>query len=324
MKSEIFLVVDDNQATLEITSATLTDAECPFELAYSTEEAESLLNENRNWSAVILRAHSDQIDGMRICNRIRTSLSVSQLPIFILLEEHARGDGAEFLIAGANDLLVGEFEPRELRIRANIIPADQRRRIDRAHSKVHQSAPQFHVPHFDPNSMRITFGKHQSRLAEWESSPTAQRVLLDTVIVCPECEAVPTFRHGCGACGSGCIEQEILIHHYACAHIGSEGEFRRSGELVCPKCRLSGLVAGSDFEQTHGCLRCCDCDAIFTESKMIGHCLSCQHRFDSTEGVVQQIFGFEIRTGAAALHVPAPNYLAGDQTKSVSAMIAQF
>ena len=304
------LIVDDNEPTIAIIVATLQDAQLPYVIVDSNEDAIKHVAVDVGISRVFLRGFGDKILGPQLCGEIRKTKTAEQLPIFVLLNDDQLVSGADFLIAGANDLLVGFFEPRELRMRAGIVPADQIQRIDAAHVKSDSAttAPQFFVPEFNPQTRRFCFGANEIHQPVWEADPTTRKVRLDQIIVCPECESVPTFRLGCGACGSAWVEKEILIHHYACAHVAPEREFVTQDGIACPKCRLSDLVAGSDFEQTSGCLRCTDCDAIFTESRMIGHCLACQHRFSASDGIVRSLYGYEIGGRNAGQVVNAPNY----------------
>ncbi len=74
-------------------------------------------------------------------------------------------------------------------------------------------------------------------------------------------------------------EARIARSSLRIAHIGAESEFHQNGEIACPKCRQKGLVAGSDFEVVPGGFACSDCGSRTSEPQLIGHCLSCQHRF---------------------------------------------
>lgn len=308
MTAKKALIVDDDESTTQIITATLDDARMPWELARTDEEARQLFQGDEQLSLVFLRGFGAEIHGLDLCREFRRDRTARALPVLILLRDEELVSGADFLIAGANDLLIGFLEPRELRMRACIVPADQVNRMDDAHTSAAPAEPKFFVPQFDRTTLRFGFGANESTVDQWMTDPRTRQVPLDRLIVCPECEAVPTFRPGCGACGSAWVEQEILIHHYACAHVAPESEFRGRGGIDCPKCRLADLVAGADFEQIQGCLRCSDCDAIFTETKMIGHCLACQHRFESRDGVVVPVYGYEVGSGTTAASIPAPNF----------------
>ena len=307
------LIVDDESNSLQTIVMTLNDAELPYTTVDSTDAGWNAFQEDPAITLVLARALGQTISGIELCRRIREVKSHADLPIMIVLREDELPKGADALLSGASDLLIEPFEPRELRMRAGIVPSDQLRRVDEPHTlQVDDPAgagePAVYVPEFDAKTKRLDFGPLEERVGQWENDPDVTRISLDKVIVCPECEAIPTFRPGCGACGSAWVEQEVLIHHYACAHVGPEDEFLTPAGMVCPKCRLRDLVAGSDFEQIRGCLRCSDCDAVFTQTKMIGHCLSCQHRFAADDGELQFVYGYRVGRAPNSAVIAAPTY----------------
>lgn len=306
------LIVDDEPSTIDLIIATLEDAGCAHVIAGDHQKALQTL-QDEPVSIVLARGFGSKIRAADLCREIRQTQSSEKLPVLVMLKEDQLVGGAEALVAGATDLLIEPFEPRELRMRAGIVPMDQRKRVDQAHTLATEmpelvGEPKLHVPEFDPVTKRFHFGPFEGYQQQWENDPDTAKVTLDKIIVCPHCDAVPTIRPGCGACGSAWIEQEVLLHHYACAHVGPESEFRGPSGLVCPKCRLTDLVAGSDFEQTAGCSRCTDCDAIFTEAKMIGHCLSCQHRFSISDAKVVELYGYQVGASVNSAVIPPPNY----------------
>lgn len=307
------LVVDDNADSLNTIAVTLNDAQLPFTVVDSTEAGWNAFQANPALTLVLARAFGNDILGIELCKRIRTVKPHSELPVMLLLREGELVKGADALLAGASDLLVDPFEPRELRMRANIVPGEQITRIDNAHTLAVEHPnravePELFVPELDPVSRKMTFGQYEYRRKHWEKDPDVKKIALDKIIVCPDCESIPTFRQGCGACGSAWTEQEVLIHHYACAYVGPEQEFLTQDGMVCPKCRLRDMVTGADFEQIKGCLRCTDCDAIFAESKMIGHCLSCQLRFDAADGKRISLYGYKVGRSPNSAVIAAPSY----------------
>ena len=303
------LVVEENHEVLKTIVSTLEDAQMAYTCASTQQQALDQLKSDQ-FSLAIVRGIGSNIRGTELCRAIRSNKTSEELSILIMLSEDQLASGAEALIAGANDLLIAPFEPRELRMRAKIVAPDQLRRFDESHTLATSGDGEsnWFAPDFDPATHRISFGDQQSRVPIWESDPGTKKIALDEIITCPECGGIPTFRHGCGACGSAFVEKEVLIHHYACAHVAPEADFRTPSGLVCPKCRLTDLVAGSDFEQTDGCYRCLDCDAISVETQLIGHCLHCQHRFAASEGKVQSIYGYQTGQQRSVAAVPAPNY----------------
>ena len=308
------LVVDYDTESLKTILATLDDAKIPSVVTDSNAAAWDAFQADPTISLVLLRGSScDKIRASEFCKQLRSVQARDTLSIIVMLKQNELARGAEALIAGASDLLIDPFEPRELRMRASIVPAEQERRVDRAHTiddlaPGQLAQPKTILPEFESDTMKIGFGEMNSQVARWQLDPQTKKIPVDRIMVCPECESIPTFRPGCGSCGSAFVEQEVLIHHFACAHVGPESEFQNGSNLACPKCRLTDLIAGSDFEQIKGCLKCSDCDAIFAETKTLGHCLSCQHRFSAEDAKLIDIIGYQVGTSPESALITAPNF----------------
>jgi CheY-like chemotaxis protein len=306
------LIVDDDNESVQTIITTLEDANWQYTVVDNNEAAWTAVQEDGAITLVIVRAFGAKISGIDLVLKIR-QVKPNTLPIMFMLREHELNCGAAAILAGADDLLVGDFEPRELRMRANITPSDRLNRFDEPHTTrlkdcAATKEAEVFVPEFDPKTKRFDLGMFERRRKDWVADPDVTKLTLDTMIVCPECDGVPTLRPGCSACGSGWTETEVLIHHYACAHVGPESEFLTPSGLVCPKCRLRGLVAGADFEQIKGCLRCRDCAAVSTEPMLICHCINCQNRFPLNDGKVNKIYGYRVGRSPDKAVVAAPIY----------------
>ena len=170
-------------------------------------------------------------------------------------------------------------------------------RIDSGQPRVdHQSQPEPTViqPIFDAATQRYVYPTEAANIEVWDRDPDVIKVALDTVLTCPDCDAVPGFRFGCSDCGSGCTEQEMLIHHFACACVANESEFRDGRDFVCPKCRVNGLVAGTDFETTAAGFTCSDCFAKVDQPELIGHCTQCSLRFPAHQATVRKLIAYRL------------------------------
>lgn len=120
-------------------------------------------------------------------------------------------------------------------------------------------------------------------------------VLLDRVWVCPQCRALPSFRPACPCCGSAGVERDRMLHHFACAFVGSTAEFQVSDDgLSCPKCCTRRLMVGTDCEYLDGPWRCPDCDWNTAELEIVGHCLKCGFRFPAHQSVLEDLVGHQI------------------------------
>lgn len=304
------LVVEDNPLTLRVIEDTFSEAGAGYIVVTTDDDAWALIEANADFTQALIRMDSESIDGCRLCQRIRNQGSLESLPILMIVDEDQLESAARAIEAGATDILIDPFEPRDLRMRTNVYPSPQRKRVDQPHSwdvanaassqvsaastRPCQTFPGVVTPKFDPVLQRFTYGASEEQIAAWKNDESVTKIVLDRILVCPCCNGVPTFRMGCGSCGSGMTEPDVLIHHYACAHVGAESEYRKGSDLVCPKCRQTNLIAGSDFETVSGGQVCADCHSRISETELIGHCLSCQHRFPAVEAATMQLTAFQV------------------------------
>lgn len=313
MTNRKILIIDDEHDSLRTITATLDDAERQYTIVDSNTDGWAALEHDREFGLVLVRAFGERIRGLDLCRQIRQLQNSSDLRVVLILREPEVGHKTEGLLAGANDLLVDQFEPRELRMRAQIVSPGRVNRFDRPHSSAAEipadaAGPDVFIPEFDPTTRRFDLGIFERNRGLWDNDPNVKKISLDKMIVCPECEAVPTVRPGCEACGSAWLEEEVLLHHYACAHVGLESEFVTPSGLVCPKCRLRDLVPGANFERTIGCLRCSDCAAVSAAPKLICHCLNCQERFPISEGKTKSVEGYQMGRSLDAAVIDPPTY----------------
>jgi DNA-binding response OmpR family regulator len=313
MITKRILVIEQDLQALRVIESTLNDANAKFEVCTNTEDAWMRFQADPSVKCVLVRMNSQTIDGCELSRRIRDIESADSLPILMIVAEDQIDLAADAIDAGATDIMIDPFEPRELRMRMNLNSSPRRSRIDEPHQyavarensaneavnylemvRAVQSHTNVVAPKFDPKIQRFTYDASESQIARWKDDPSVTKTVLDKILVCPCCEGVPTFRSGCGCCGSAMTEPDVLIHHYACAHIASEAEFRKGDDLVCPKCRQTNLTASSDFETVAGGQACADCGERFSQSELIGHCLSCQHRFPAHEAVTQVLIAYHV------------------------------
>lgn len=309
------LVIENDVESVDLISRTLSEAGVHFTVAATDAEGWDAARTEPTIKLIICRMQADQIDGCQFARRVRAIKPTDQVQLLMIVTEVQLQDAGLAIKAGANDVLIAPFEARELRMLANLQPARDNRRIDAAHqlengqvtvaieAEQQQAQQQMQVetevrfirPTFDFNTMKYTYHASVDQIREWQSDDRVTQVVLDNVLVCPECEAVPTFRHGCGNCGSAVIEQERLLHHFACAYVGTEKEFRAdSRRFSCPKCLQTDLVVGADFEVTSGPFRCADCGEVVNTASLIGHCVCCEHRFIAAEAMTMPLYGFYV------------------------------
>lgn len=157
-------------------------------------------------------------------------------------------------------------------------------------------------PTFDPHACRFGMELSLDVIAKWIEFGILRATLMDRVLICPQCQAVPTFRNGCRICGSVRLHSRPLIHHFACAHIGYVSDFEKDGAIICPKCRTRNLIVGADYEHLSGPYRCLDCDWSDTDLELVGNCLKCEFRFPMNQALEEDLIGYHVhRLDALAL-----------------------
>jgi len=150
------------------------------------------------------------------------------------------------------------------------------------------------IPTLNPTTCRFVTGLADETLSHWARIGILHPTVMDHVLVCPECHAVPTFRYGCPACGSMRVTRSTMIHHYACAYVGDVTEFEREGEMACPKCHTRSLVVGSDYEHVFGPYDCWDCDWRDSQLEMVGHCRACDLQFPVGQCPEDPLVGYHV------------------------------
>ena len=309
MDNKTVLVIDNESASRDIIERTLRDAQIRFRSCDNSNDGWNIVRTSPVITSLVIRMQADGIDGCELTRRIRQVKSHDQFSILMIVAETQLEVAASAIDAGATDVLIDPFEAREFRMRMNIQPARHRRRVDAAHSSKPadgQEVPNSHdtaesvttiqtlIPTFDPESLRFAYAAPAEQVEAWKNDESVSKLAFDQLMVCPCCGSVPSFRYGCGTCGSAATKPETLIHHYACAHVAAEAEFLQGHGIQCPKCRKSELVAGSDFEVVPGGHACLDCGSKISEPELIGHCLACQHRFPAREAAVEQLTALRI------------------------------
>jgi DNA-binding response OmpR family regulator len=149
-------------------------------------------------------------------------------------------------------------------------------------------------PTFNPETCCYETGLPSGTLDQWVDFGILRPTLVDRILLCPRCRAVPTFRQGCRVCGSVRLHSRPLIHHFACAHVGDVTDFEQGNAIRCPKCRTRNLIVGADYEYLNGPHRCLDCGWSDTELDLVAECLKCAFRFPFQQAVEEDLIGYDV------------------------------
>jgi hypothetical protein len=150
------------------------------------------------------------------------------------------------------------------------------------------------LPEFDTSTFQYVLPFGENVFASLAMIGAAHQLVVDNVLVCPDCHAVPTTRRGCSVCLSHDTEKSTMIHHFACAHVDFVDRFEQQDEIVCPKCRGRKMIIGADYEYLDGPIQCRECGHNDLEEILIGHCMRCSNRFPLDHAEELEIKGYRV------------------------------
>jgi len=113
------LVVDDNEMTLKMVSATLKGEEYEVHTAQSGEEALRQINSIRPALAV-LDVMMPDMDGYELCRRLRQLPVSAHIPIIMLTAFSEIDERLKAFESGADDFMPKPFQPQELQARIKV------------------------------------------------------------------------------------------------------------------------------------------------------------------------------------------------------------
>lgn len=133
-------------------------------------------------------------------------------------------------------------------------------------------------------------------LAELESHKILQRITIDTVPSCPACQhANFHVTYICPYSQHTMLEHGTIIEHYACGNADFENNYKSGpNEFVCPKCRRTLKVIGTDYRKIERAYRCNTCGRFFGTPKLMLQCRNCDHKNDEEELVMNPIYAYKI------------------------------
>lgn len=305
-------------------------------VAQNGYEASQILLAEPDTSLAVFDWEMPTMDGVAACRLMRQHRQADDLYIMMVTVKNQTDDLITALDAGASDMLGKSFHPLELKAKLAAAERQLAARRERLKAVVQDGvllkgpvreepvariagaaleiAPDDHdtrvplnlpplsmTPSLNTRSLQFSYRLDESHLQDSVRQGIMRPHLMDRALVCPRCESLPSFRHGCPCCGSGRIEQESLIHHFACANVGRVEAFETSDGMACPKCRVKHLTVGADFEYQQGPLRCLDCQWSPQELELIGHCLRCEFRFPANQARVKDLIAYVPRDSNALL-----------------------
>ncbi|RMG79669.1 MAG: hypothetical protein D6714_16035 [Bacteroidetes bacterium] len=130
----------------------------------------------------------------------------------------------------------------------------------------------------------LAAGDHLSALTLLDKASRAgfwKAQVFDKINLCQKCRGnYLNFRETCSECHSIDLESENLIHHFRCAYVGPESDFRHGDQLLCPKCDRTLRHIGIDYDKPSEISHCKNCGHQSQTADMKAKCIDCQHEMD--------------------------------------------
>ncbi|MBB6354060.1 hypothetical protein ACFFTN_03530 [Aminobacter aganoensis] len=101
-------------------------------------------------------------------------------------------------------------------------------------------------------------------------------------------------REECPKCRSANLDESPLIHHYSCAQLGPEAEFRNGNALVCPKCRKQLRNYGKDYDKPGNVQVCGGCRYATSEPAIGFVCQDCGAGVDGQRVTRVDVFSYAL------------------------------
>ncbi|MEE9200174.1 MAG: diguanylate cyclase [Candidatus Brocadiales bacterium] len=135
--------------------------------------------------------------------------------------------------------------------------------------------------------VEVLDGLERLLLLKWE--------LEDKINLCPFCQHFQiNFREICPDCRSMMIKEEAAIHHFRCAYVGKDADFREGPILRCPKCRKELRHIGVDYDRPSEDLWCASCGSNFYETTVQCKCINCGKQFPPEETRLKYIKSYTL------------------------------
>jgi hypothetical protein len=144
------------------------------------------------------------------------------------------------------------------------------------------------TPRFHFDSMTFTLGLPTALIHSWAAVGVLQPVVIDRLWLCPICHGLPTFRSGCGQCGSG----RVIKDRSDCMAVDEPAL------ATCPNVTASVCSASKSLpDSASGALEvpsyhCQDCHWTGRELAPVNQCLHCEHRFAAQQAYELVLQGY--------------------------------
>ena len=140
---------------------------------------------------------------------------------------------------------------------------------------------------------------HDNQLVDFlgraEKDGLLHSTLVDHVHSCHSCDSTYLhYRECCPECHSIDIRSEDIIHHFVCAHVAPESDFKKDDHLECPKCDKELRHIGIDYDKPSSMYFCNQCGNKFQNPVMDAFCVDCHTHSRLDELISRKINSFTL------------------------------
>lgn len=117
----------------------------------------------------------------------------------------------------------------------------------------------------------------------------------DYVHLCKSCaSSYVNFRECCPKCDSIDIKPHDMVHHFVCAHVAPEKDFKVEDGLECPKCNKQLRHIGIDYDKPSTIYSCNTCNHEFQNTNMKALCIDCETEHELDELLEKAIQSYSL------------------------------
>ncbi len=127
------------------------------------------------------------------------------------------------------------------------------------------------------------------------------REYVNTFHLCSHCSSgFLNYREKCPKCNGHNLSAVSIIHHFRCAYVGKETDFKRNGHLICPKCSAELRNLGVDYDKPGKSYLCLNdsCNSEFQKTKIGVQCIECGTEQQPADLTVEKIYQYDFTPNA--------------------------
>jgi hypothetical protein len=152
-----------------------------------------------------------------------------------------------------------------------------------------------------------------------------KKTFFDRLHECRTCRSRRlSVREECPSCRSADLRETSLIHHFHCAALLPEEQYRQGTALICPKCKRQLRNYGKDYDRPGRAYICNTCDATSSELEVGFVCLDCNARMDGEGAERVDLYSYALTDACIAFLEGSAAALAATMPISLQREIARI